>query len=198
VARQTITRLGEPILRQRAVELEASALSTSRIRHLVDDMVDTMRAVGGVGLAAPQIGESLRLVVVEVRDNERYPEFPKFPLRVLANPVVTPESAGSPVRPEDSISIYEGCLSIPGIRARVTRPRRVRVQALRADGATLDEFWEGAAAAIIQHEVDHLDGKLIVDRADLETLCFEEEYRKHVPDAARVVDGHAPTKPRSL
>jgi peptide deformylase len=85
--------------------------------------------------------------------------------------------------------MYEGCLSVTGIRGRVRRPRKVRVRALTRVGAPLDFVWEGVAAAVVQHECDHLDGVLFVDRADPKTLTFLREYERHVPLASRIVDG---------
>lgn len=197
MARRTIARLGEPIVRQRAVEVDRRSLDTPALAHLIEDMIDTMRAENGVGLAAPQIRESVRIVVIEANKNPRYPQFPSIPLRVLINPIVTPASGSSTLPPRDSISIYEGCLSVPGMRGRVVRPRSVRVQALDAEGKTIDEQWEGIAAAIIQHETDHLDGTLFVDRADPRTFCFSEEYEQYVPAALRVVDGSEEDTPRT-
>jgi len=194
VARRTIARLGEPIVRQRAVEVDRRSLGTPAIAQLIEDMIDTMRAESGVGLAAPQIREGVRIVVIEAGANPRYPQFPSIPLRVLINPVVTLDHDRATT---DTISIYEGCLSVPGLRGRVVRPRAVRVQALDAKGKAIDERWEGVAAAIIQHEIDHLDGTLFVDRADPRTLCFSEEYERHVPVAQRVVDGLAQVTTRA-
>ena len=188
-----IAQLGEPVLRQRARPLEPSELVLPSICRLIEDMVETMRDADGAGLAAPQIYESLQLVVIEVRSNPRYPTAESIPLVVLANPKLTPLvdlSAGA-LRHEEAISVYEGCLSVTGMRGRVTRPRRVRVEALDAAGNPVDFVWEGFRAAVVQHETDHLQGILYVDRADTSTLTFLREFERHVPPELRVVDGGA-------
>lgn len=188
-----IAQLGEPVLRRTARELSREDLATPSIRRLIDDMVATMRDADGAGLAAPQIYESLRLVVIEVQRNPRYPNVEAIPLTVLVNPHLTPLVASTlpHLATEDGISVYEGCLSVPGLRGRVTRPRRVRVEALDANGQMLDFVWEGFPAAVVQHETDHLDGTLFVDRADSKTLTFLREFERHVPPELRVVDGGA-------
>lgn len=200
MAVRQILRMGDPCLRNKAEPVPdlllepgidpASGGVVNELRQLVDDMIDTMRDANGAGIAAPQVGVSLQICVIEVRKNERYPQFPEIPLTVLINPLVTPFGQSYDVlTPEDAISVFEGCLSVPGLRGRVARPRRVRVQAKDLQGRRIDEVWEGAKAAVVQHEVDHLHGTLFVDRADTSTLCFMDEYERFVPFAERVVDG---------
>lgn len=183
----TIARLGEPILRRVAEAVTPEDRSSGRLAQWVTDLIETMRAVSGAGLAAPQVFVSKAVCVIEVRENRRYPFFPEIPLTVLVNPRLTPLTAGD--RPEECITVYEGCLSVPGLRGRVSRPRAVRVQAEDAAGNSLDFVWEGVRAAVVQHEVDHLFGKLFVDRADSGTLMFYEEFERYVPVEARAVDG---------
>ncbi len=192
MAIRKIAQLGHPVLRQRAREVGPGEISA--LGPLLRDMLETMRDAGGVGLAAPQIHESLRLVVVEVDESDRYPGLGGVPLAVLVNPVVTPLVEVGPHGPAeaDSIWVYEGCLSVSGLRGRVRRPRKVRVEALDATGAPLRLEWEGFPAAVIQHEVDHLDGILFVDRADSKTLAFLPEFGRYVAGAIRVVDGAEP------
>lgn len=190
MAVREILRLGDPRLRQISEPVPESAWGGTELTNLVTDLVDTMRAANGAGIAAPQIGVSLQVCVIEVKRNERYPQFPEIPLCVLINPQLTPLTQSYDVlAPEDAISVYEGCLSVPGLRGRVSRPRRVRVQARNLDGNRLDQIWEGPKAAVVQHEVDHLHGTLFVDRADTSTLCFIPEYDQYVPMSERVVDG---------
>jgi peptide deformylase len=190
MAVREILRLGDPRLRQVSEPVPEDARGTPQLTSLVADLVDTMRAANGAGIAAPQIGVSLQVCVIEVKRNERYPQFPEIPLCVLINPQLTPLTQSYDVlAPEDAISVYEGCLSVPGLRGRVSRPRRVRVQARDLDGNRLDQIWEGPKAAVVQHEVDHLHGTLFVDRADTSTLCFIPEYDQYVPMSERVVDG---------
>lgn len=187
--------MGEPVLRRRAEEVPRELIGTPRLESLIDDMIDTMRDADGAGLAAPQIYESLRLVVIEVGRNPRYPTFEPIPLTVLINPVVTPlgydENGG--LADEDSVIMYEGCLSVAGIRGQVKRPRKVEVTALDREGRPLSFTWEGVRAAVIQHETDHLNGVLYIDRADPRTLTFLREYERHVPLAERVMDRGQPS-----
>lgn len=192
MAIRKIAQLGEPVLRRRARELSREELQAPETQRLIEDLIETMRDADGAGLAAPQVYESVALVVIEVRENPRYPNAPRIPLTVLVNPRVTslvgpPESLAD----SDAITAYEGCLSVSGVRSRVRRPRKVRVQAWDRQGRELDEVWEGFAATVVQHETDHLLGTLFVDRADLETLSFLREYERFVPVAERLVDGGA-------
>jgi peptide deformylase len=185
-----IAQLGEPVLRRRAREVTDTELRSPEIRRLLDDMVETMRDADGVGIAAPQVFESLRLCVIEVSENPRYPGAPALPLAFFANPVVTPLVPHGPaLRDENAVVMYEGCLSVQGIRGRVRRPRHVHVSALGRDGAPFEMTFEGVLAAVIQHELDHLDGTLFVDRADPKTLTFLREYERYVPLEIRIVDG---------
>jgi peptide deformylase len=189
-----IAQLGEPVLRRRARELTLEELRDERTQRLIEDMIETMRDADGAGLAAPQVYESVQLVVIEVRENPRYPGVAPIPLTVLANPVIVPE-VSSPLEAladADAFSLYEGCLSVPGMRGRVRRPRRVRVKALARTGEGVDEVWEGFRAAVVQHETDHLLGTLFVDRADPRSLTFLREYERYVPLASRLVDGAVP------
>jgi len=186
-----IAQLGEPVLRQQARPLTLEEIASPEMRRVVDDMIETMRDANGAGLAAPQIYESIQLVVIELATNPRYPNLTDIPLTVLVNPKVTPlvdVIAGS-IAPDDSITVYEGCLSVTGLRGRVTRPRRVSVEALDLGGKAIAFIWEGFAAAVVQHETDHLHGTLYVDRVDPKTLMFLREFERYVPLEQRVVDG---------
>jgi len=193
VAIRKIAQLGEPVLRRKADRIEPHEIGSQRIQVLIDDMIETMHDADGAGLAAPQVYESVQLCVIEVNQNPRYPQFDAIPLTVLINPVVTPlvVSAGV-LAAEDSFEMYEGCLSVPGMRGKVTRPRKVRVQALDRRGQALDFEWESFRAVVVQHETDHLNGALYVDRADPKTLMFLREYERHVPLAQRILDQGKP------
>jgi peptide deformylase len=186
-----IAQMGEPVLRRRAADVPVEAISSREIQSLIDDMIETMRDADGAGLAAPQVYQSVRISVIEVRDNPRYPAFAPIPLTVLVNPVLTVKSRmnGAQPAPDDCIAMYEGCLSVPGIRGRVVRPRMIEVQAFDRNSSPLSFVWEGVPAAVVQHETDHLNATLFVDRADPETLCFLREYERHVPLGERIVDG---------
>jgi peptide deformylase len=182
--------MGEPVLRRVAQPLSVEELASPEIQTLIDDMIDTMHDADGAGLAAPQVYESLQICVIEIAKNPRYPEALDIPLTVLVNPIVTPAVASPPnaLAPEDSIAMFEGCLSVAGLRGQVVRPRRVRVQALDRQGQPLDFVWEGVRACVVQHETDHLKGVLYVDKADSKTLMFLREYERYVPREERIVD----------
>jgi peptide deformylase len=191
MAIRKIAQLGEPVLRVPARRLDEHEIRSPSTRALIADMVETMRDAEGAGLAAPQVYESLQLCVIELSNNARYPNLEPIPLTILMNPVLTPVvTAPMGELPDDeSILVYEGCLSVPGLRGRVRRPRKVRVQALDVEGRTLDFVWQGFHAAVVQHEVDHLNATLFVDRALPHTLTFLREYERFVAPEARVVDG---------
>jgi peptide deformylase len=143
------------------------------MQKFIDDMIETMKEYDGVGLAADQVHESKQLAVLEVANNPRYPNKPDVPLTVLVNPKVTPLSD---VLEED----WEGCLSIPDLRGKVPRYTSVRVQAWDRNGQELDYVATGFHARVIQHEFDHLNGKLYVDRmCDLTTLSFLQEFARY-------------------
>jgi peptide deformylase len=189
VAIRKIAQMGEPVLRQKAEPIDPSEVGSPFIQTLIDDMIETMHDADGAGLAAPQVYESLQLCVIEVDKNPRYPQFEPIPLTVLINPVVTPLlGVSGTLTAEETFQMYEGCLSVPGMRGQVARPRKVRVQALDRQGNALDFVWESFRAVVVQHETDHLLGTLYVDRADPKTLTFLREYERHVPPSARIRD----------
>ena len=184
-----IAQMGEPVLRRKADPIDPNEIGSPFIQTLIDDMIETMHDADGAGLAAPQVYESLQLCVIEVDQNPRYPQFEPIPLTVLINPIVTPlVGSGGVLTAEESFRMYEGCLSVPGMRGQVERPRKVRVQALDRAGSPLDFVWESFRAVVVQHETDHLLGTLYVDRADPKTLTFLREYERFVPPATRYVD----------
>lgn len=191
MAIRKIAQLGEPVLRLQARPLAVEELAATSTQRLIDDMIETMRDADGAGLAAPQVYESVQLVVIELSSPRRYPEVDRIPLLTLANPVVTPLAGqdAAQLADRDAITVYEGCLSVTGLRGQVRRPRRVRVQALDRQGEPLDFIWEGFRAAVVQHEVDHLRGTLFLDRALPQSLTFLREYDRFVPPSARIVDG---------
>jgi peptide deformylase len=136
-------------------------------------MIDTMRDYDGVGLAAPQVGESVRLVVIECAANPRYPESPVIPLTVLINPIVRPVTL-------EKATGWEGCLSVPDLRGRVPRFREIAVEALDPEGRPLKFTAKDFMAVVIQHETDHLDGIVYLDRMEgLDTLAFLEEFQEY-------------------
>jgi peptide deformylase len=141
-------------------------------------MTDTLHDYGGIGLAAPQIAEPWRLAIIEIAGGpSRYGDIPSIPLTVFVNPtveVLDPAVAG----------FWEGCLSVPGLRGYVERPQRVRVRYHDLEGSPAALELEGFLATVFQHEFDHLDGRLYIDRiSDPRLLCFEEEYFRYVEPA---------------
>ncbi len=173
----SILELGHPILRERSREVTAEELAAPEIQRLIDDMIETRRAADGAGLAANQVGETVRIAIAEVEPgNPRYPYKPPIPLTVLVNPVVEPLDG-------ETVAINEGCLSVPGIRGELARHVNVRVRYLDRDGLPHDEVRRGLTAGTFQHEVDHLDGILFVDRADPRTLTTWEQFERFHRDA---------------
>ena len=165
MAVRPVLRMGEPLLR--AVAAPVTRFDTA-LAALVTDMDDTMRELHGAGIAAPQIGVSLRVVIFELRENPRYPHLTPIPYTVLVNPVVTP--LGS-----EQDEGWEGCLSVPGMRGLVPRFHRVRYQGFDVQGALIDRTVGGFHARVVQHEVDHLDGILFPQRVrDLRQFGFED------------------------
>ncbi len=163
-----IARMGHPLLRTRARPLDAGEIATPRIQRLIDDMFETMQDSQGIGLAGPQVHESIRLFVAGVDDEDG-----TMPPVVIINPEVTP--VGSAVA-ED----WEGCLSIPDIRGRVSRAVDIRVRALDRHGRSISMTANGFPARVIQHETDHLDGVLFFDRMTaFQSLTFLEEYSRY-------------------
>lgn len=171
-----IARLGHPILRETAKPVDLEELTApggNELQTLIDDMVDTMRAEDGVGIAAPQVAQSLQIVIVEYRQNERYPSQDDIPLTVYINPVIT--WAG-----EETGSFWEGCLSLKDLRGLVTRPREITVEAYSRQGEKMVVEAKGFLAVVLQHEIDHLLGKVFLDRmTDLTQLAFVDEWKTY-------------------
>jgi len=177
VSRREIVEIGHPVLRERAREVMADELQSEPVQRLIDDMIETMRAADGAGLAANQVGETVRVAVVEVRpDNPRYPYKPPVALTVIVNPVIEPLD-------EEVVEINEGCLSVPDLRGEVPRHVSIRLRYLDRDGNEHDEVRRGLTAGTFQHELDHLDGVLFVDRvSDPGTLSTWTEFERFHKD----------------
>ena len=163
-----VARIGHPIVRAAARSVPAERIRSAEIQRLIDDMVETMHEYDGVGLAAPQVHVGLRLAVLEIPgDDERAEE--SVPLTVLVNPVVSPLGT-------DMVVGWEGCLSIPDLRGQVPRLTRLRLVAFDRDGERYSLEASGFFARVIQHECDHLDGNVYLDRMDgMRTLSFQRE-----------------------
>jgi peptide deformylase len=173
VSRREIVEVGHPVLRERAREVSEEELASDAVQRLIDDMVETMRAADGAGLAANQVAERLRIAVVEVRPgNPRYPYKPPVPLTVVVNPVIEPL--------DDEVErINEGCLSVPNLRGEVPRHMSIRLRYTDRDGEEHEEVRRGLTAGTFQHELDHLDGVLFLDRvADPATLTTWDAYER--------------------
>jgi peptide deformylase len=174
-----IVRLGDPVLRTPAEPLAPGELAAAATQRLIDDLFETMRAAGGVGLAAPQVGIGKQLFVYAVERVEGEGA-DAVPPRVVVNPMLAPEGG-------ELVHDWEGCLSIPGLRGLVPRHPAVRVRALDRAGEPLDYVAAGYEARIVQHEHDHLNGVVFLDRMrDLRSLCFEDLWH-------RFVEGSDPT-----
>ena len=168
-----IAHLGHPILRQVAEPVSPEAIRSPEIQRLVEDMLETMADHDGAGLAAPQVHVPRRVVIYGVDENPRYPDAESIPLTVLVNPRIT---ALDDEQEED----WEGCLSVPDLRGRVPRFTRVRVEAYGRDGKQLRFDAAGFHARVVQHECDHLDGKVYLDRMQsMEALSFLPEFRRY-------------------
>ncbi len=174
-----IAQVGTPILRTVAEPLSAEALASDEIQAFIDDLIETMRDARGAGLAATQVYRPIRVCVMEVHRNPRYPYKPDIPLTVLVNPVLTPIG-------DETFENYEGCLSVPDLRGVVPRHARLRVQGWDRHGAEIDKEVAGITAGTFAHEVDHLDGKLFLDRvSDTSTLCTWKAFATHYEDDFR-------------
>ncbi len=163
-----IVRLGHPALRTPARPIPPALIAEPDFQALIDDMVETMHDARGVGLAAPQIGEDIQLFVYQAAGP------PELPLHVIVNPLITPQA-------RELVYDWEGCLSIPDLRGLVPRHPAVRVQGLDREGRPLDYSVHGFEARIVQHEYDHLNGVVFLDRMrDLRSLAFFEEWEDYL------------------
>lgn len=166
-----VLRLGDPRLREPAAAVEEHLFGSAMLRQLIHDLRDTMTARDGAGLAAPQIGVPLRVVIFGVSANPRYPEAPPIPETVLINPVIRPIGKATQLG-------WEGCLSVPGLRGQVQRWQRIALQWRDPGGTARHRTVTGFEARVVQHECDHLDGVLFPDRlVDRHAFGFSEELR---------------------
>jgi peptide deformylase len=179
-----IAQIGHPVLRQRAREVTREELASAELQQFIDDLIETMRDASGAGLAAIQVYRPVRICAIEVGDNPRYPYKPRIPLTVLVNPVLTPLG-------DETFLNNEGCLSVPNLRGDVPRFVHLRVQGWDRHGHDVDLEVHGLSAGTYQHEVDHLDATLFVDRvADPRSLTTWAEFERHHREAfiARVTE----------
>ena len=165
-----ILKMGNPLLREPAQPFESEEITSDETNELIQSMWDTMEEYGGIGLAAPQIGVYKQLAVIRIEeDNERYPEDEEFEEIVIFNPKIT-------LLDGTLQGFWEGCLSVPGLRGVVFRPRKVQIDYLDKSAKEKSIIAEDFLATVFQHELDHLFGKLFIDRIeDISTLSFEDE-----------------------
>jgi peptide deformylase len=167
-----IVTVGHPVLRERARDVTPEELASSDTQAFIDDLIDTMRHANGAGIAANQVGVPVRIATIEVGDNPRYPYKPRIPLTVVVNPIIEPLD-------DEVVEINEGCLSVPNLRGSVMRNVNVRVRYLGRDGVAHDEIKRGLTAGTFQHECDHLDGVLFLDRVlDPRTFTTWEQFER--------------------
>jgi peptide deformylase len=173
-----VAQLGHPILRKVAKTLTEKEINTPFIQQLIEDMIDTMREYDGVGLAAPQVHESRQIAVMEITEaNPRYPDEEEIPITIFINPIVTPLT-------KKTMGVWEGCLSVKGLRGLVHRPEHIKLEALDRHGKKIVQEYRGFPAVAVQHETDHLFGKLFVDNiTDMTKLAFIDEFKRfHLGD----------------
>jgi len=181
MAVRTILRLGDPRLRE--VAAPVTEFDTPELHELVRDLLETMEAAEGAGLAAVQIGVPKRVVIFGVDYSPRYPKADPVPFTVLVNPEITPLG-------DEREAGWEGCLSVPGMRGLVSRPARIRYRGRDQFGRPIDRTVDGFHARVVQHECDHLDGKVYLDRmTSMETLSFVREFQRYWLEPDEADDG---------
>jgi len=168
MAIRPILKMGEPLLLQTAIQVPPEAIASNEIQDIIQDLLDTMKDANGAGLAAPQIGISLQIVVFGFEKNVRYPNEDPILETILINPIITPLST-------EMENGWEGCLSVPGLRGSVPRYQQIRYQGLDSHGHIIDRTVSGFHARVVQHECDHLIGKLYPMRIeDMTKFGFTE------------------------
>ena len=168
-----ILHVGNPLLRETSREVSRDELASPGMQQLIDDLIDTMHAANGAGIAAPQVGALVRITTIEVNKNPRYPYKPPIPLTVVVNPVIE-------FLDDEMVEVNEGCLSVPNMRGNVMRHVNIRVRYHDRHGVEHDEVKRGLTAGTFQHEIDHLDGLLFLDRVhDTRTLTTWEQFERY-------------------
>ncbi|MGM3306837.1 peptide deformylase [Anabaena sp. WFMT] len=167
-----IIQLGNPILRQKADWVEN--IHSEHIQKLIDDLIATVSQANGVGIAAPQVAESYRLFIVASRPNSRYPDAPEMEPTAMINPKIIAHST-------EVVKGWEGCLSVPGIRGLVPRYQKIEIEYTDRNGQMQKQKLSDFIARIFQHEYDHLEGKVFLDRVEsTDELMTEAEYKKQI------------------
>ena len=172
MAVREILHVGNPLLREVSRPVTRDELASPEVQQLIDDLIDTMHAANGAGIAAPQVGELVRITTIEVTKNPRYPYKPPIPLTIVVNPVIE-------FLDDELVEVNEGCLSVPNMRGNVMRHVNIRVTYLDRYGVEHDEVKRGLTAGTFQHEIDHLDGLLFLDRVhDTRSLTTWEQFER--------------------
>lgn len=173
---KAICRMGNPILRKKTQDLSKEFLLTDEFDQVLIDLLDSMRHYGGIGIAAPQIGIDLQVAIIELEGLNRYGEEVNLPLTAFINPKIeflTNEEQG----------FWEGCLSVPGLRGFVERPKKIKVTYFNRKGEEQELIAEGFLATVLQHELDHLNGILYIDRIkDPTLLSYQEEFEQFIKE----------------
>ncbi|MEE2743265.1 MAG: peptide deformylase [Bdellovibrionota bacterium] len=172
-----VLRMGHPLLRKKCDQLTEEEIRSPKTSTLIRDMYETMKAEKGIGLAAPQIGINKQIAIIELpKESERYEEVEETALIVVINPELT-------ILDEEKQGYWEGCLSVPGLRGFVKRPRKIKVEFLGPEMEKQVLILEGFLATVFQHELDHLFGKLYLDHIeDTTLLSYEEEFYQFFSD----------------
>lgn len=168
-----VARLGHPILRKVAEAIPLNDIPSDNTQRLIKDMVETMREYNGLGLAAPQVHVSKKLLIFESKENPRYPNSEKIPLTIMINPEIN-------ILDQKKIKYWEGCLSVPDLKGEVERPSKVQLKYYDEYAQYHDVTLTGLSAIVVQHEYDHLIGKVFLDRMiNFDNLSFLTEYQKY-------------------
>lgn len=168
-----VARLGHPVLRLKAAKIQVEKIPTATFQTFLQDLIQTMQEYDGVGIAAPQVHASLQIAVIEVNHNSRYPKAPKISRTILINPRIGPAS-------KEQVLDWEGCLSVENFRGVVPRWHKVEVEAYNEKGKLVRFQASGFFARVIQHEWDHLQGRVYLDRMrGLKTLTHLSEYSRY-------------------
>ena len=177
MAIKKVIRMGNPLLRKKSAPLTEEEIKSTELNILVQDMHDTMKGEDGIGLAAPQIGINKQIVIIELpEESERYKDVEKTSLLTIINPKLT-------ILDEEKQGYWEGCLSIPGLRGFVERPKKINVEFVDQKMEHHTLILEGFLATVFQHELDHLFGTLYIDRIkDTKLLSYEEEFNHFISD----------------
>jgi len=172
-----VARLGHPVIRKPSAAVPKETITSPEIQRLIDDMIETMREYDGVGLAAPQVHVSKQLAVIEVNENRRYPGEGPIPLTILINPKILSAS-------KKQLEDWEGCLSVSELRGKVPRAESLEVETYNRKGEKIRFEARGFFARVIQHECDHLAGKVFLDRMpNLQTLTHLQEFIRYQQEA---------------